>query len=66
MWILLIPLAAIVLLAGGITLIVKRKDKAWRLWTGIGLLVAFTLSLPVTFPFTILSILLLTGGSFGA
>lgn len=66
MWILLIPLAAIAALIGGIVLIVKRQDRQWRLWTGIGLLVLFTLCLPLTVPTAFLSLLLITGGSFGA
>lgn len=64
MWIVIVPALAIAALVAGITLIVKRAERGWYLWTGIGLIVLFVLSLPITLPFLYLSILLVTGGSF--
>ena len=64
MWLFIVPALAILALVGGIVLIVRRAEKGWYLWTGIGLIVLFVLSLPVTVPFALLALLALTGGSF--
>ena len=64
MLLIIVPLLAIAALVAGILLIVKRKNTPWYLWAGIGLVVLFILSLPLTLPFAALGLLLLTGGSF--
>jgi hypothetical protein len=64
MWLIVVPLLAIAALVGGIVLIVKRKKASWYLWVGIGLIVLFILTLPLTLPFAALGLLLITGGSF--
>jgi hypothetical protein len=64
MWLFIVPALALAALVGGIVLIVKRAEKGWYLWTGIGLIVLFVLTLPLTVPFALLALLLVTGGSF--
>lgn len=65
MWLLIIPVISLIILATGITLIIWRRKNRWYLWTGIGLVVLYLLSLPVVLPFTVLAIIGITGGNFG-
>lgn len=65
MWLLIIPVISLIILAAGVTLIIWRRKNHWYLWTGIGLVVLYLLSLPVVLPFTVLAIIGITGGSFG-
>ncbi|MCE9541602.1 hypothetical protein K8R03_03540 [Candidatus Kaiserbacteria bacterium] len=64
MWLIIVPLLSLAVLITGIVLIIKRSQKPWFLWTGIGLIVLYILSLPVVLPFFLLAMLLITGGSF--
>ena len=64
MWLIIVPLLSLAVLITGIVLIIRRRQKAWFLWTGIGLIGLYILSLPVVLPFFLLAMLLITGGSF--